>query len=249
MLQAPTIDLLLEQPDAADDQHLRAALGWLHRLLAWQIAVTRRTFGRWPRIIPRAVCADAEVDVLAAAPADLMPKLVDLRAELAGERATIAEISAGSRLARLAGQFNLSAFDCDVLLLALAPELDLRYERIYGYIQDDVTKKRPTVNLALRLFCTSDAEMLAARAAYARRAAAGAPIDQLADDGQRHAPLARALKLDARIVDELLGLDALDPLLAPYVARDRARRGAWMSLCCRPRSPPSCGGPPGQTVA
>lgn len=228
MLQAPTIDLLLEQPDAADDQHLRAALGWLHRLLAWQIAVTRQTFGALAEDPYRGLFVpDAEVDVLAAAPADLLPKLVDLRAELAGERATIAEISAGSRLARLAGQFNLSAFDCDVLLLALAPELDLRYERIYGYIQDDVTKKRPTVNLALRLFCTSDAEMLAARARFAP----GAPLlahrlIQLADDGQRHAPLlARALKLDARIVDELLGLDALDPLLAPYVARDRARRG------------------------
>ena len=228
MLHAPTIDLLLEQPEAADDQHLHMALGWLHRLLAWQIDVTRQTFGALADDPYRGLYVpDAEVDVLAAAPNPLPPELAAARAELAAERATIAEISAGSRLARLARQFNLSPFDCDVLLLALAPELDLRYERIYGYIQDDVTKKRPTVSLALRLFCTSDAETLAARARFAP----GAPLlahrlIQLADEGQHHAPLlARAIKLDARIVDELLGLDALDAQLAPYVERSHPQRG------------------------
>jgi hypothetical protein len=38
-----------------------------------------------------------------------------------------------------------------VLLVALAPALDNRYERLYGYLQDDITRKRPTVNLALDL--------------------------------------------------------------------------------------------------
>jgi hypothetical protein len=47
--------------------------------------------------------------------------------------------------------FDLTPFDLDTLLIATAPSLDLRYERIYGYLQDDVSKKRPTVNLALDL--------------------------------------------------------------------------------------------------
>jgi hypothetical protein len=56
-----------------------------------------------------------------------------------------------SRLERLITAFELDGFDLDVLLVALAPALDNRYERLYGYLQDDITRKRPTVNLALDL--------------------------------------------------------------------------------------------------
>src|SRR5689334_12668574 len=45
--------------------------------------------------------------------------------------------SAGARplrLAALAAQYDLAAFDIDVLLIALAPEFDLRYERLYAYL-------------------------------------------------------------------------------------------------------------------
>ena len=55
------------------------------------------------------------------------------------------------RLQHLAQTFGLNRFDLDVLLLCLAPSLDLRYEKLYGYLQDDVTRKWPTVNLALDL--------------------------------------------------------------------------------------------------
>jgi SpoVK/Ycf46/Vps4 family AAA+-type ATPase len=54
-------------------------------------------------------------------------------------------------LVHLATTFNLSRLELDVLLITLAPAIDLRYERLYGYLQDDVTKKRPTVNLTLDL--------------------------------------------------------------------------------------------------
>ena len=62
--------------------------------------------------------------------------------------------SAPTRLDRLVKRFGLSHFEKDILLLALAPALDLRYQRIYGYLQDDVTRKTPTVNLALDLFAS-----------------------------------------------------------------------------------------------
>jgi len=57
------------------------------------------------------------------------------------------------RLEHLESVFNLDRFDVDTLLICLAPGLDLRYERLYGYLQDDVTRKRPSVNLALDLLC------------------------------------------------------------------------------------------------
>jgi Fe-S-cluster containining protein len=65
-----------------------------------------------------------------------------------------------SRLGWLAGGYGLNRFDVDVVLLALAPELDLRYSRLYAYLQDDVTRKRPSVDLALNLLCASADERL-----------------------------------------------------------------------------------------
>ena len=53
--------------------------------------------------------------------------------------------------ARLIKTFGLTAIDAYIILLALAPEIDRRYERIYGYLQDDVTLRYPTVNLMMHL--------------------------------------------------------------------------------------------------
>src|ERR1019366_4886333 len=49
-------------------------------------------------------------------------------------------------LTRLAASTGLCSFDLDVMVVALAPELDLRYERLYAYLQDDVTRCRPSVD-------------------------------------------------------------------------------------------------------
>ncbi len=60
------------------------------------------------------------------------------------------------RLHACAAAFDLDSFAVDVLLICLAPALDLRYERLYGYLQDDVTRKLPRVNLILDLLTESD---------------------------------------------------------------------------------------------
>ncbi len=56
------------------------------------------------------------------------------------------------RLAQLSRLFHLDEFEVNTLLVCLAPLLDLRYEKIYAYLQDDVTRKRPSINLILDLF-------------------------------------------------------------------------------------------------
>ena len=75
-----------------------------------------------------------------------------------------------TRLQALGEFFSLSDFDLNVLLICLAPALDLRYERLYGYLQDDVTRKRPSVNLALDLLCPPGAERLMMLANFAPEA-------------------------------------------------------------------------------
>ena len=50
-----------------------------------------------------------------------------------------------SRFPWLQKAFGLDTIDLDIVLIALAPEVDLRYERLFAYLQDDVTRRRPTV--------------------------------------------------------------------------------------------------------
>ncbi len=55
------------------------------------------------------------------------------------------------RLLQLRTAFQLNPFEYDAFLICLAPSLDLRYEKILAYIQDDVTLRRPTVNGILQI--------------------------------------------------------------------------------------------------
>ncbi len=122
----------------------------------------------------------------------------------------------GSRLAWVARTFALCSFDIDVLLLALASELDLRYERIFAFLQNDVTRRRPSVELALDLLCSSTAGKLARRARFSP----DAPLlrhglIELVPEPARGPPslLAQYLKLDDQLVGLLLGQNHLDARL------------------------------------
>ncbi len=219
-------------------EHLAAHLAWLRELLAWQVDVTRGTFGALAADEYRGLYVpDAEVELLRAGPTGMAPELVARRAELSAARAELAvkeaaTIGLGVRLplARLASLFGLSEFERDVMLLGLAAELDLRFERLFGYIQDDVTKKRPTVNLAFRLLTGSPAERVAARAAFwPTGPLVRHRILQVFEDGQRQAPLlARYFKIDDRIVAELLAdspeAAPLDAAIAPSITIERPQR-------------------------
>jgi hypothetical protein len=218
--------------DAAES--LSTLLGWLHRLLAWQVTLTRRTYGTLADDEYRGLyIPDAEIEILGADAFELPPELVELRAQLQVERELIEARAleaqaAGTEtpLLRMGRLFGLGAFERDVLLLALAPEFHLRYERLFAYIQDDVTKKRPTVDLALRLLSADPGARIQLRQAFT----ANAPLlrhrlIQLIEDGQRQPPLlARYIKLDERIVAELLGQPELDATLAPFVTLVRPTR-------------------------
>ncbi|MEO8154448.1 MAG: ATP-binding protein [Rhizobacter sp.] len=130
----------------------------------------------------------------------------------------------GTWAQRLSSTFSLEAFDLDVLLLALASEFDLRYERLFGYLQDDVTRKRPTVDLALSLLCIDDAARLEARGCFA----ADAPLLRhgllhLAADSSFSPPslLAHVLSPDEQLVRFLLGARGLHSELAGCCTGER----------------------------
>lgn len=54
-------------------------------------------------------------------------------------------------LLQLREYFGLSDFEYRAFLVCLLPAFDLRYERIYGFLQDDVTRKKASVQLILAL--------------------------------------------------------------------------------------------------
>lgn len=124
-----------------------------------------------------------------------------------------------SRLAWLAQAFGLSAFDLDLILIALAPELDRRYERLFAFLQDDVRLRRPTVDLALNLLCSDAVDKLERRMHFD----ADAPLIHqglihLIPDAEpvQSSLLSQTIKLDEQILRYLLHQDALDARLTAY---------------------------------
>ncbi len=123
------------------------------------------------------------------------------------------------RLLWLQRVYGLTDLDLDVILIGLAPEIDLRYERLYAYLQDDVTKRRPGIDLSLNILCASAGEKLRQR----ERFASDAPlvrhrlIEVFADPHHQNPPLlARFFRLDEQIVRFLLLDDSMDTRLAHF---------------------------------
>ncbi len=118
-----------------------------------------------------------------------------------------------SSLAWLQKTFSLSTFDLELLAIALAPELDRQYVRIYTYLQDDLTKRKPTVDLALNLLCATIPEKLF----YRQKFTTTAP---LIDHGLLHLEpesqavpatlLEHTFRLDDQVVRFLLQQPGLD---------------------------------------
>ncbi|MBN1640015.1 MAG: ATP-binding protein [Anaerolineae bacterium] len=215
------------EPFHSSRQHLYAALARLDLLI-------QREVWRWRNLTSPAVqgaeefrglyISDAEVDAILSGVypgSDLIASEVTAhdverafgQAIADAERQIAARVQAARRegislcLERLRTDLDLSALDVDALLVALAPEVDLRYERLYAYLQDDVTRKRPSVALLLNLLCADEAQQIQAR----RRFEADAPLRQhhlldLVEDPAIPQPplLARYAVLDPRIAALLL---------------------------------------------
>ncbi len=195
----------------------------------------------------------AGVPLPADAQAAVQARLDHLSYEIS--RRTAESLGAGVplRLAELALGFGLTPFDTDVILICLAPELDQGYERLYGYLHDDLTRRRPTVGLVLNLLCADLDEKAAARA----RLTAAAPLlrhhlvslreepgdASLLDSGLRLEPrVARFLLDDDDAVDDRLADLAtvvtsgtrVDDLEFPEVLRERLSGLARYMEAARP---------------
>ncbi len=143
------------------------------------------------------------------------------------------------RLARLGGSFGLSALELGILLVALAPDLDPRFEPLYAYLNDDVTRRRATVGLAFELLGVSPLDA-GARA----RLRPDGPLRHgrllMVEQGERPF-LGRELRIPDRVTAHLLGDDTAHPIVErlrlPVVTvetdeREHLSRALRSGTCC-----------------
>ncbi len=120
-----------------------------------------------------------------------------------------------ARLVRLAADFALSQLELDIVATAIAPDLNPRFEKLYGYLNDDVTRRRASVGLTLEL-CGAALHDGPARQCFAPGAPLVASGLIVVEDLDRPL-LSRALRVPDRVVAHLLGRDEPDPGVSPLV--------------------------------
>jgi AAA+ superfamily predicted ATPase len=133
---------------------------------------------------------------------------------------------------RMAAALPLDDLDLAGLLLALAPDLDLRYERVYGYLQDDITRRRPALDLIANLLARDGAERLRVCARFGEWQPLARHGILHAEEAHQPPPLGRAWRVDDAWRDYITGAapsaaplgacarfvdasTALDPLVVP----------------------------------
>ncbi len=207
--------MTLVRPEVAPSaRHLAARLELVEARVAAAVARRRATDPDPDDRFRGLYVSDAQVDAMLVGGSDLIAPAPD---PAIAERLAACERSADRaeqdghdlRIRRLALSFGLQPLDVELLLVALAPDLDPRFERLYGYLHDDVSRRRASIGLALELAGAGGAS----GAGRARLGSAGPLVTGgllLVEDAERPF-LTRALRVPDRVAGHLLGDDTPDP--------------------------------------
>jgi ATPase family associated with various cellular activities (AAA) len=112
----------------------------------------------------------------------------------------------------LARSFGIDRLDVELVLIAVAPDLDPRLEPAYGYLHDDVTRRRASIGLCLELVGCPPTDGIA-RQRFDKLAKLGLIRIESTD----RPFLTRSVSVPDDVVAFLLGAHALDPLVAELV--------------------------------
>lgn len=170
--------------------------------------------------------------------AALDQQIDELREVIDARRALSHQEGIQLALPTLGHQFELSPAEVDVLLVALAPELEPHYETLYGYLQNDVTRKRPSINLALNLICRSETEKVKARTLFASTAPLLAHrIIELGEEPHDRQPslLRKFIKLDNAMVSFLLDQTSAALTLGTLICPEREIQSLQVDASTRTR--------------
>ncbi len=187
-------------------QHLQTALGWIDGLIQQSIQNAANA-GQSPDDQMRGLIVTEEdvANYLSQSPlsgiwsSEITPNITPLIPP---------DVDQNLPFIRFVKQFGFDALEAYILLVCLAPELDRRYQRLYSFLQDDVTQRRPTVNLVMNILGGT----LEQRYMVWDRLKGNSPlrrhhvIDVVKDPSKGNLPmLAQPLRVDERVIHFLLG--------------------------------------------
>jgi DNA polymerase III delta prime subunit len=134
-------------------------------------------------------------------------------------RAADSDDIAGSPWYKLIREFSLSLIEQDILLLAVAPEIDLKYETLFAYLNNDITRKWPTFNLALQIGAALAEQRSDVRRCLLPEATLfSSGLLQLSTSGtDRRSWLATGFSAAPSVYQYLTNTSSLDPRLALFV--------------------------------
>jgi Winged helix domain, variant/ATPase family associated with various cellular activities (AAA) len=121
-------------------------------------------------------------------------------------------------LVELVKRFALTPSEIDLLIACLAVELDTRYERIYGFLHDDMSRRSASPGLAISLYADDVREIARLRGLLGPLA----PLRhyrllELVEEGAAVPWMSRALRIDERILAFLTADITIDSRIARYV--------------------------------
>ncbi|HEX7119499.1 MAG TPA: AAA family ATPase [Longimicrobiales bacterium] len=217
-------------PFTSSREHLAAELAWLELVLqrrALEVAAHRGADERFDAFSGMYVTEQeiarygAELERPASPLADERAHRLDRRIETMRQeldRRTAAAEAAGHelRLCRFGRRFGLSAAELRVLVCCLAPDWELRFQRYFAYLQNDVSKRRPTVQLLGELWFDPGAGAFGTRSVFSPEA----PLVRerlLMLAGRDDAPFpARQPVVAEAVADYLGGVDRPDSIFAGF---------------------------------
>jgi AAA+ superfamily predicted ATPase len=173
------------------------------------------------------------------APPDFVPeKIVDAIRPFDAAEAEFAERireavdrtprNVGLRVPRLASMFALNdPVERDLMLLCLLPELDVRYRRIYGYLQDDASRAHPSVEILSQIVLRKAGSIEAVHGLLLPSRAL--LCNRLLVPSGHEGRSSRYLRVDDRIVSFLLGFDDPDERLDQILSRPLPAEG-WEAV-------------------
>jgi hypothetical protein len=135
------------------------------------------------------------------------------------QRHTNGNLRSAFSLNQITALFQLDRIEEKCIVLCLAPEIDPTYSKVFAFLQDDVTRKQPSIDLALRLFSKNQPDQIKNRSIFSPTS----PLMknrllQLSEPSVRHLSFSQVtLKLDDRIVAFLLETPQLDEVLLDWV--------------------------------
>ncbi len=147
-------------------------------------------------------------------------KIKELEANLL-EKGSSRETLTVFPLQMISEKISLDRFEIDVLVMALALEIDKKYERIFAYFNDDLNKKAPSIDLALSALGTYGEKTLSVHKYFSEQAPLRAyNLIYFVNNHDEEGFLSTRFRVDEGIKNFIFGVDIIHPLLRRMVKYD-----------------------------